>query len=68
MQYFFPELLGIVSGLKKPLFLGGTKVRFDCFKIVERGKPSKIIPASDAPKKNFRTVYKTAIFGFWVRL
>ena len=51
MQYFFPELLGIVSDLKKPLFLGGTKVRFDCFKIVERGKPSKIIPASEAPKK-----------------
>ena len=51
MQYFFPELLGIVSGLKKPLFLGGTQVRFDSFKIVERGKPSKIIPASEAPKK-----------------
>jgi len=51
MQYFFPDLLGIGSGAKKTFFLGGTKVRFDCFKIVERGKPSKIIPASQAPKK-----------------
>ncbi len=51
MQYFFPELLGIVSGLKKPFYLGGTKARFDCFRIVERGKPSKIIPATQVPKK-----------------
>ena len=51
MQYFFPEFLGIVSGLKKPFFIGGTKVSFDCFKILERGKPSKIIPASQAPKR-----------------
>ncbi len=51
MHYFFPELLGIVSGVKKPFFLGGTKVRFDSFKIVQRGKPSEIIPATEAPKE-----------------
>ncbi len=51
MQYFFPELLRTISGLKPSFFLGGTKVGFDSFKIVERGKKSETIPAREAPKE-----------------
>ena len=55
MQYFFPELLGIVNGPKAPFLLGGTQVKFDSFKIVERGRSSITIPAVEAPQEVLET-------------
>ncbi len=55
MQYFFPELRGNVPGQKNPFFLGGTQVRFDAFKILERGRSSLTIPAMEAPQDVLET-------------
>ena len=65
MQYFFPELLGIVSGLEKPFSLGGTNALFDSFRIVERGKPAKIIQAAEAPREVLEPFVKErgSVFG-----
>jgi len=51
MPYFFPEFYKAGSGFDTFFSLAGTEFTFNSFKIAERNKKNKLIPASQAPKE-----------------
>ena len=51
MPYFFPEFYKADSGFDTFFSLAGTEFTFNSFKIAERNKKNKLIPASQAPKE-----------------